>query len=146
VTIRKWTDDDLREAILTSITFKDVMIALGLKPGGGNESKVRAVIKELELDTSHFRRGGYIQNPEALFTKNKPYHTSLRKHYLKLVPYECRECGISEWNGKPLTLQLDHIDGDRTNNTLDNLRLLCPNCHSQTETWAIQKKFMMLAE
>ncbi|GAA1809788.1 hypothetical protein GCM10009749_17860 [Agromyces neolithicus] len=47
----------------------------------------------------------------------------------------CVACGLGpEWNGKPLTLELDHVDGDRLNNELANLRLLCPNCHAQTET------------
>jgi phage antirepressor YoqD-like protein len=52
----------------------------------------------------------------------------------------CSECDITDWNGKPITLQLDHIDGDRHNNQIDNLRLLCPNCHSQTETFSTRKK------
>jgi hypothetical protein len=47
----------------------------------------------------------------------------------------CLICGISEWNGKPITLELDHIDGDSSNNVRDNVRLLCPNCHSQTDNW-----------
>jgi 5-methylcytosine-specific restriction endonuclease McrA len=46
-------------------------------------------------------------------------------------------CDITEHNGKPITLQIDHIDGDRENNTFENLRFICPNCHSQTETWGI---------
>ena len=56
--------------------------------------------------------------------------------YLKrFAEYECSECGINEWNGKHLPLQMDHIDGDRNNNTIDNIRWMCANCHSQTETW-----------
>lgn len=58
---------------------------------------------------------------------------TILKH--KLIPYNCSECNvIDEWNNKSLKLDLDHIDGDRTNNDLSNLRFLCPNCHSQQLT------------
>lgn len=49
--------------------------------------------------------------------------------------HKCLNCGLGEWMGKPLTLEVDHIDGDNNNNVRENLRALCPNCHSQTETW-----------
>lgn len=52
--------------------------------------------------------------------------------------YECSECKISDWNNKPLTLQIDHIDGDRNNNIINNVRWLCPNCHTQTQTWGVR--------
>lgn len=58
----------------------------------------------------------------------------------KIFEYKCVECNISEWNGKTITLQLDHIDGDSSNHTINNLRFLCPNCHSQTETWCGKNK------
>lgn len=54
----------------------------------------------------------------------------------RVVDYRCDMCYISEWMGNKLTLQLDHIDGDNTNNCIENLRLLCPNCHSQTPTFS----------
>ena len=53
-------------------------------------------------------------------------------------PYECDMCGISEWHGNKLSLDLDHIDGDTFNNDLNNLRFLCPNCHSQTPTYGVR--------
>lgn len=62
---------------------------------------------------------------------------TLKKYLLEFVGCNCKICGIpQEWNGLPLSLQLDHIDGNSDNNHLSNLRLLCPNCHSQTETFA----------
>lgn len=62
--------------------------------------------------------------------------SKLRKDLvLEEQEHKCLECGISEWNDKPIILELDHIDGNNTNNKRENLRCLCPNCHSQTETW-----------
>ena len=65
----------------------------------------------------------------------------------KLLPYMCNECGISEWKGNSLSLHLDHINGINNDNRLDNLRFLCPNCHSQTDTFAgknINRKNILL--
>ena len=58
----------------------------------------------------------------------------------KLIPYECNECSISEWNGKQLALHLDHINGKNSDHRLENLRFLCPNCHSQTQTYTGKNK------
>ena len=57
------------------------------------------------------------------------------KHF---TSYECSSCGISDWNGNALTLQIDHIDGDTSNNLVENYRYLCPNCHTQTDTWGVK--------
>lgn len=66
---------------------------------------------------------------------------TLRANLLRAVSPKCVECGIGpEWNGRPLSLQMDHIDGNSDNNDAGNLRLLCPNCHSQTETWRGRNK------
>ena len=71
------------------------------------------------------------------FTKNSKWSKSMRRYLVENTEYKCSSCGITEYNNKPITLQVDHIDGDRTNNGFDNLRFLCPNCHSQTETWGV---------
>lgn len=69
--------------------------------------------------------------------KARPHHRKqLRKRMLREgTKYACAECGIDEWCGKPISFEVDHIDGNSRNNCLSNLRLLCPNCHSQTITW-----------
>ena len=70
--------------------------------------------------------------------QNQPF---LANHALKKIlitsgrEYKCNNCNITEWNGKPINLDLDHINGDTFDNTLENLRFLCPNCHSQTNTY-----------
>lgn len=68
--------------------------------------------------------------------------TYLKKRLLRrgILKNECKICGISEWMGKEIKCQLDHIDGDSTNHKLENLRMLCPNCHTQTETFSNKKK------
>lgn len=65
----------------------------------------------------------------------------LRRYLEESIDVVCDECGIgTDWNNKFLMLQLDHIDGDNSNNILSNIRLLCPNCHTQTATWGYKKR------
>ena len=75
------------------------------------------------------------------------HHPQFQTYKLKLRLYNegifenvCSLCGISNWNNKPLNMELDHIDGNRTNHMLSNLRILCPNCHSQTDTYRSKKR------
>ena len=77
-----------------------------------------------------------IGRARVLSGKTSPSSVSTLKRYLSETRNECWECGCSNiWNNKPLTLQLDHIDGNSDNTKVENLRLLCPNCHTQTSTF-----------
>ena len=69
-----------------------------------------------------------------------PFSSLPKKYIIETRGYKCEVCGISEWQGVPISLQLDHIDGNSDNNHKDNLRLLCPNCHSQTDTFGAKNK------
>ena len=89
------------------------------------------------------------KNPEKIYkvakTKkaNRNYDTahiwSIKRWIKEERGNKCEECGVTEWNGKRLTLEVDHIDGDTNNNDIKNLKVLCPNCHSQTPTWRKKK-------
>jgi hypothetical protein len=93
-----------------------------------------------------FEGGGLkekIELIDILEGKHPQYQTfKLKKRLLKekILKNECNICGITEWNKKPISLQLDHIDGNGHNHKLENLRLICPNCHSQTETYCGKNK------
>lgn len=65
---------------------------------------------------------------------------TLRRVLSKTRGYKCTSCNIENWNNKPITLQVNHIDGNCTNNTPNNLELICPNCHSQTDTFGARNK------
>ena len=96
----------------------------------------------LNCETKIENRATYCSNAcqhehkrEQNVLSGKAGHRPVKK-YLLSKKANCDECGIGEeWNGKPLGLELDHVNGDSKNNTLKNVRLLCPNCHSQTDTY-----------
>ena len=148
--VRSWTDAQLCEAVANSRCMTEVLIRLGLRAVGGNHRTMKRWVAELRLDTSHFRvderrrigrdRGHALQvRPlETIFVEHSPASQRILRKYalLHIRPQRCALCGNPGWhNGQPLSLQLDHINGTHDDNRLENLRWLCPNCHSQTPTF-----------
>lgn len=82
-----------------------------------------------------WNKGKRVYSDEDVFTINGKGLSSVKERFIKKVDYSCNDCGISSWNGKPIVLELDHKNGNNRDNRLENLQLLCPNCHSQTETY-----------
>lgn len=133
------TDKQFTEAVLASKNTNDCMRKLGIIPGGRNREVLRWRIEHLKLNCSHWSgRNASRKSDEQVFNKNTNLknYGQLKKRFLKAtnVEYKCQreKCGISEWLGEPLTLELHHKNGNRKDNTLSNLELLCPNCHTQT--------------
>jgi 5-methylcytosine-specific restriction endonuclease McrA len=146
--IRSWTDDQLRHAVAQSFSIAQVLRALGLRAAGGNYIHVKEQVRLLGLDTSHLTGQAHWRGKKQPRAPRVPLEDILRRgtafqsHKLRrrliaagAFEPKCSNCGSREWLGRPIPLELDHVDGDRMNNELSNLRLMCPNCHALTPTY-----------
>jgi len=151
---KKYTDKQFIEAVKTSTSIAQVLKKLDLCAAGGNYRTAKLRIKELDIDNSHFTGQSYAKGTTHNFAKKTPLKDILIKNskysntnYLKkrllkdgVFDNKCYNCGLDEWLGEPVVCQLEHKNGDNTDNRSENLTLLCPNCHSQTKTFAGRNK------
>jgi hypothetical protein len=151
---RRYTDDDLREAIVTSFSLAQVLRKLKVRDAGGNYDLVKRRIKSLSLDTSHFTGSAWLRGKENPFVRERALEdilvedsTYVSTHNLKhrliregIFEHRCVSCGLHTWLDNKIPLEIDHINGDRHDNRLENLRLLCPNCHALTATYRGKNK------
>lgn len=135
----EYTKEELIEIIGCCKSIKDIILTL--KINRYYHSYISKFIKDNTIGISHFSAKPRMRlNMDEVLCKNGKYiHSSSMKSYLiknKLVENKCSVCNIPPvWNNMPMTLQLDHINGDHYDNSVENLRLICPNCHSQTDTY-----------
>lgn len=138
-----YTKEQLETAVKTNFTMADTLRVLNLPVKGFYYNRIKYDLKSFGIDNSHWLG---CAHGKTVPRNKKPLSDILVKNSKNLinkkrlinegvVENKCSICNITEWMGKPLTLHLDHIDGDSFNNTKENLRLVCPNCHSQTETY-----------
>ena len=133
------SDEEFIKIVEEASSYSDCLRSLLLGTNGGSSTDIlKRRIEELKCDTSHFHlKGGGNHakySMEEILIENSSYDNiaSLKRRLLNegYLEYKCSECGISEWNGKPLSLHLDHINGKHNDHRIENLRFLCPNCHS----------------
>lgn len=143
------TKQQLEEAISSSVSMAEAATKLKL-----HFSTFKKYAKSFDLYKPNIGRkgsskpkqdgAGKIPLNEILEGKHPSYQTYKLKKRLykeKLKENKCEECGVDSWNGKILECELDHIDGDRTNHKFSNLKVLCPNCHSQTHTFRFKRGY-----
>ncbi|MEK8143467.1 HNH endonuclease [Streptomyces sp. M10(2022)] len=144
------TEEVLRELVACSKSVAEVVRRLGISPVGGNQAHIGRRIAVLRIDTSHFQRAPRgrpkvtVGNSLSLGSPSDGRLSGqrLRRELLRTgVPESCAMCGTgTEWNGRPLRLEVDHKNGSWWDNRPENLRLLCPNCHSVTDTYRGRKQ------
>src|SRR3989338_3737810 len=144
---RSWRLEQLRFAVKHSFSYRQVLAKLGLREAGGNYDQIKKYIKEYNLNVAHFKGRGWnaglrgigkVLIPlDKILVKESTFQSFKLKRRLfeaDLKPLHCEQCGWAErTEGGYLPLELDHINGDRHDNRFENLRVLCPNCHSLTK-------------
>jgi Zn finger protein HypA/HybF involved in hydrogenase expression len=152
---RTWTDEQFIEAVQNSKSIANVLRCIGLEDrnAGSNYYTVKENVKRLNLNTDHWvgqahNKGTHLNGTkkyktEDILIENSPYSSgatsNLKKRLIKegILESKCNVCGMSNiWQGKELVLVLDHVNGIKNDNRRENLRLICPNCNSQTATFA----------
>lgn len=156
----KYTKEMLIPLVKDSISTMDVVRKLGLRVAGGNHRRISELIKLYEIPVEHFlgqasRTGISPKNKrttsEILVIREdriKENVTILRRALIENgISHKCLWCGLPpEWNGKHLVLQVDHINGIYYDNRIENLRFLCPNCHTQTNTFGSKHKHALVPQ
>lgn len=152
--MKKYEDiENLKTLVKNNVSIAGICRALNIKPLGGNYKTIQWYISKYNLDTSHFTGQAWNKglritcNPgmsdDLFFIKNSNHSSGGVKRRIfksKIKKEECESCGLSSWLDQLISLELDHIDGDKYNNEILNLRILCPNCHAQTSTYRGKSK------
>lgn len=154
----KYNDSDIKKAIMDNKSIAGVLRQLGLAPKGGNYKTIDLAIKRLGLNISHFTGQGHLKDRkhdwakkiplDEILVENSTYNNNanIKRRLFKenLLENACQICDMKPiWQGKPIVLRLDHINGVNNDNRIENLRMICPNCDSQTDTFTgrnIKKK------
>ncbi len=147
---RNYTDKDFIDAWTTSLSIRQVLEKIGLKAAGGNYACARRKAEHLGLTRDHMkgqswnkgRKFGPKRTIEEMCASRNTQSHALKGRLISegYKEHKCEVCGITEWNGRPTPIELDHIDGDHSNNLLYNLRIICPNCHAQTNNYRGKNK------
>jgi hypothetical protein len=144
----QYTKEGLELAVKNALCISDVLRNLNLVVHGGNHSYIKSRLSFFKIDTSHFQNvqatringARKRKSPQEYLVKRVSGDSSTHALKLRILrdkvkPHECEHCHNTIWQGKPIPLELHHLNGDRLDNRLENIRLVCPNCHALTSNY-----------
>jgi hypothetical protein len=153
---RKYTKEFLEPFVKSVTSMLQLLTVLGLRPTGGNNLCMKKRIEKFNIDISHFTGSAWSKGKtvrtdnrllkytlEEMFCENSIVATTVIRNYLENDPnflHECSICKNTEWQGRKIPLELDHINGNNRDNRVENLRFICLNCHAQTHTFRGKNK------
>lgn len=142
---KNYTKQELINAAKNSQCWSDVCRLVDVTICTFNFRRLQALCAEYKISTEHFnikatfKRNKHYWTMEEIFTRESRVNKTVLRNFIRrnnILKLQCLECGIkNEWNRKPIVLEIDHINGKSSDNRIENLRMLCPNCHSQTNTY-----------
>jgi hypothetical protein len=136
----KYTREILEPLVRESVSIAEVCRKLGVADNGGSVSHVARCITKFGINKDHFtgrahnrgKKNGFSYPLEDYLSNKRPIHSHCLKNRLiseGILPKQCSCCKLTHWLGREMSLELHHLDGDHNNNSLSNLRIVCPNCH-----------------
>lgn len=150
--LRKYTEEELRNAVKSSKSIRQALKRLGVADFGGNYATFHKAVVHFNLDISHFGESqgwskGKKLGPKKKISEYLSNQVPIQSNKLRIklldagiFDSKCSRCNLSIWMDNPIPLELDHINGDNQDNSISNLRMLCPNCHALTLTYRGRNK------
>jgi len=153
---REYTKEFLEPIVKECGSIRQVLLKLGLKEAGGNYENIKTRIKSYNIDTSHFhgmtwnkgKKWSKYKDISDLLVENSTYSSGLPRSSYKIKnqlikhgykKHVCENCLLCDWMENKIPLELHHVNGNRFDNRIENLKLLCPNCHALTENYRAKK-------
>lgn len=137
---RDYTDEDIIKYAKEVYSAAGLLKKLDLVIAGGNYAQLYRNLKRLQVDTSHWTGCGWTANQQLKKWEDYVKPASVKRNLLKIRLHKCERCLNSEWMGQKIPLEVHHINGDRTDHAIENIELLCCNCHALTDNWRGKKR------
>lgn len=132
---RRYSNEDIIKTVPEVKSMAQLLTKLGLRAVGGNYYTMKRRLQILKLECSHWTGKAWSKGQQLKDWSEYSRVSNVKPYLIRERGYKCERCNREMWEGEIIPLEIDHVNGDRTNHNLENLKLLCCNCHALTPTW-----------